>query len=101
MKTYYIHPIQQGEGLPIHRVTTRISHFIRRKIVTEDVHIAWFDPPGTYNESKWNLHYDGCDYTCEDMEECKKTLSRLDGFKLDLEDKDHSYKRIRTKFIHL
>ena len=101
MKTYYIHPVEPGKpGRPIHKVTTRRVYKRYGREITEDVHAAWFDPPGTYWDDEWNLHYDGCDYHCKDIEECKKKLSELDGFEFDINAKNH-YRRVETKFVIL
>ena len=95
MKVYEIHPIRHDGGLPIHKVTTKS----KRRGKEVDVHVAWFDPPGTYSEDEWNVHYDGCDYACKSIEECKQKLDELDGYEFDASS--YSYIRVETKFVTL
>lgn len=67
----------------------------RRRKAELDMHVAWFDPPGTWYDDKWNVHYDGCDHPCASLEECKKKLGQLDGF----EYANGEYVPVETVFI--
>lgn len=90
-KTYYIHPENQSGKRP---VSVKAVRGVRKK--TEYFHqVAWFDKPGSWLDDAWNLHYDGCDYTCDSLDECKEKLSQLDGF----EYVNGSYVKTETIFI--
>lgn len=73
MKTLYIHPVTPDCNK--HHVSEKITK--RGKTVYQ--HVAWFDPPGSWYEDEWNIHYDGCDHPCRDLEECKSRLVHFVG----------------------
>lgn len=77
MISYYIHPLEDGQR----RVSRKYHN--ARKHRDELHHVAWLDAPGYWDETKWNLHYDGCDYLRDTMQDCIDYLIELDAFGLD------------------
>lgn len=70
--TLFIHPASIHGGK--HHVSEKHTD---RNGKTRYVHIAFFDPPGTYYNDSWNVHYDGCDYEKTTLQECKDFLRYL------------------------
>ena len=58
--TFYIHP-GEGHENKQHRVSY-ISKTGRKRKPYNRWHAFWLDEPGSYHESAWNVHFDGCDY---------------------------------------
>ena len=64
-------------------VKADIGYRVYRGGEKRDYMVAIFDEPGKWWDDEWNVHYDGCDHPCEDLEGCKAKLMELDGFKLN------------------
>lgn len=90
---YYIWPKEQSSSGK-HQVTVKYRPDRRRK-TDLDYPKAWFDPPGSWYDDKWNVHYDGTDHPCDSLDKCKKILSSLDGYEFD----GKKYVKVETEFI--
>lgn len=90
-RTYYIHPESESGK---RRVSVKIMTGDRKKRKVF-YGVAWFDKPGTWLANAWNLHYDGCDYSCNSLEDCKAKLTELDGFVYNA----GKYERVEVEFV--
>ena len=77
MISYYIHP-SDGRQMRV----SKLSHWRGSEDKPFLTHAAWIDLPGAWDESRWNLHYDGCDYQFDSMKECLDLLVSYDSFEL-------------------
>ena len=93
MITYYIHPKAEDGGC---QKVSRLRHFHGNPNLRYLTHEAWIDFPTFYDDEKYNLHYDGCNYLKDSYMECIEKFLELDAFTLD---KGLDYRRDKVQLI--
>ena len=72
----YLHPANERGQIPVSRIIVKKG----KKQEKFKSFVCWFDPPGAWFDDCWNVHIDGSDFACKDLDECKKLPPMFHGF---------------------